>query len=92
MLGANHKDRGDFMYYNVVNAKYLGDYTLKLAFEDGKKGKIDLALLFRIQIDTHIHKYIKNCHNQLVLVHNHVGKTLPQPLLQPNKPNSTTQI
>ena len=30
------------MYYNVVNAKYLGDYTLKLAFEDGKKGKIDL--------------------------------------------------
>jgi hypothetical protein len=39
-----------------------------------KKGKIDLGLLFSIQIDTHIHKYIKNCHNQLVLDHNHVEK------------------
>jgi len=28
-------------YYDVVGAEYLGDYRIRLAFEDGKSGVVD---------------------------------------------------
>jgi len=31
------------MYYNVVEAKYVRDFTIWLKFEDGTHGEIDLA-------------------------------------------------
>jgi len=31
------------MYYNVVEAKYLRDFTIWVKFEDGSQGEIDLA-------------------------------------------------
>ena len=31
------------MYYNVVEAKYLRDFTVWVRFEDGTQGEIDLA-------------------------------------------------
>jgi hypothetical protein len=31
------------MYYNVVAAKYVRDYTVWVKFEDGSEGEIDLA-------------------------------------------------
>jgi len=31
------------MYYDVVEAKYLRDFTIWVKFEDGSQGEIDLA-------------------------------------------------
>jgi hypothetical protein len=53
-----------------------------------KRGKTDWVFL----LVSDSHKHHKNCHNQQVLLHNHVEKTLPQPLLLPNKPQNTVQI
>ena len=30
------------MYYDIINAEYLGDYKIKLTFENNKTGIVDL--------------------------------------------------
>jgi hypothetical protein len=31
------------MFYNVTHAEYVRDYVIRLAFEDGTSGDVDLA-------------------------------------------------
>ena len=31
------------MYYNVIEAKYVRDFTIWVKFEDGTQGEVDLA-------------------------------------------------
>ncbi len=50
------------MYYNVVEAKYIGEYKLEVLFEDGKKGNVNFQnFIKRGKVFSHLSniKYLK---------------------------------